>query len=582
MIKTLRRWLPLIEWLGEYRLSWLLRDGLAGLFVAVLLVPQAMAYALLADLPPQVGLYASIAPAVVYALFGSSRFLAIGPIALVSLLVADATAQAGAAIEPRQAALALAAIVATILILMSVLRLGFVVNFISDPVMIGFTSAAALLIGTSQLRSLFGLEVERGATLLESLEPVIQRLGEFHATTAALGLSTLLLLLLSERFGERGLRSLGVGAQARFFAAKAIPLLLLALGSALTWLLALETAAGVAVVGELGAGLPPLTLPPLSLDVWLALLPDAAAIALVIFVGASAIGKSLAGRRRRHIEPDQEALAVGLSNAAAACTGAYPVGASLSRSALSFDSGARTPLASIAVALVVLLAVLFLQPLFYHLPKALLAALVIAAVVGLFKLDSILRIWRYDRAEGVVLLFTFFAVLLAGVKIGLAFGVIAGIALYLWYTSRPRIILEGRLEDSDEYRSAERDGVTAETSPVLVLRIDQDLYFANTLYVEQRVLREIAEQAQLQCALLDLKAVNQIDASGLLMLERLADTLAEIGVTLAIAEAKKPVQAALEQAGLPHKLGAGGLYTRADEAIQALRAHSHCRASARD
>ncbi|MDQ4078699.1 MAG: SulP family inorganic anion transporter, partial [Chloroflexota bacterium] len=439
--------IPSITWLSSYQVGDLAQDLLSGLFLAVLLVPQAMAYALLAGLPPQVGLYASILPAVLYAFLGTSRYLSIGPSALVSLLVGEAVARASAStgVAPTEAALAMAVIVGITLFVMGILRLGFLVNFISDPVLVGFTSAAAILIATSQLRNLLGLDIPRG-NFAETLRRLDNGIDQTNPVTLAIGLTALLLLLLAGRWLKGWLERTRIGERGRLFLVQAVPLLVVALSVATVWAFSLHERAGVAVVGKLEGGLPPLGLPPWDPQLWLSLLPSGLAISAIAFVTATAIAKSLAGRRRQHIEPSQEAIALGAANVAASLTGGYPVGASFSRSAMSFDTHAATPASSLVAALLVLVASLAFAPLFQFLPTTVLAALIIVAVFGLFNLDAMLRIWRYSRAEGISLLVTFLAVLFVGVDGGIALGALSGLALYLWRTSRPRIVIEGRLD----------------------------------------------------------------------------------------------------------------------------------------
>lgn len=549
-------------------------DIASGLFVAVLLVPQAMAYAALADLPPRVGLYATLAPALLYAVFGASRFLSIGPVALVSLLVADSLGQATALhdIEPAAAAMALAAIVGLLLIIMGILRLGFIINFISDAVIIGFTSAAALLIALSQLRHLLGLDLERGSNFFSTVIEMGQHWQAINPTTSAIGVTALLFLLIIDNFFPKWLTELGLAERWRLVITKAAPLVLMATSTLVVWELALQDK--IAIVGDMGGGLPPIALPPLAMDLWVTLLPSGLVMSLVIFTTGMAVAQSLAGRRRQALLPNREAFALGAANVAVAFTSGYPVGASLSRSALNFDVGARTPAASLVTALLLALTVIFLGPLFYYLPKSLLAALVINAVIGLFKISAIGRVWRYSLAEGMTLTLPFATVLIFGVQWGLLIGTGGAIALYLWRTSRPRITVQGRLKGSKEFRSAERDSVTPEVSPVLILRIDQDIYFASAGYCEQRVISEVAGHPKIRYLLLDLRSVNTIDHSGFEMLKRLRANLNDAGVVMAFAEIKRPVLDEFKRIGLLDRLQEKTLFETTHEALKTLEAHA--------
>lgn len=566
-----QRFLPAVIWLRAYRPGDLPADLLAGLLVTVLLVPQAMAYALLAELPPRVGLYASIAPPLLYALFGASRYIAIGPVALVSLLVADVTAGAAASaeVESTQVVLVLAALVGVLLVLLGVLCLGSIVNFISDPVLTGFTSAAALLIATSQVRNFLGLEIERGS-FIQTLGAVWQNIDQVNGVTATIGVSALLVLLLAGAPLEALLQRWALSERLQIVVTKVPPLLLVALSTWLTAALSLHERFGVAIVGELGAGLPPLTLPPLRPGLWWSLLPGALTIALISFVTTMAVANSLAGRRRQQIEPSQEAAALGASNLAAAFTGGYPVSASISRSALTLDAGARTPAAAATSALLVLLTVVFLGPLVHFLPKAMLAALIMSAVFGLFDAPKWVSVWRYSHLEGIALLVTFVSTLLLGVDQGIAIGAAVGLLIYLWRTSRPRIVVEGRLNGSAHFRSQAQDEVDSVADPLLVVRIDQDIYFANTGYCEERILRAVAERPHVQHLLLDFKSVNSIDASGYDMLKRLTESLTDAGVTVHLAAVKQPIYELLHTNGLSEWLDDSHIFTTADEGVEQL------------
>ena len=465
-----KQYLPFLQWIHSYHSSNLLPDLLAGLFLGVLLIPQAMAYALLADLDPQIGLYASIVPAMAYAIFGNSRFLSIGPVALVSLLASETIAQTSAAhsLAPTAVALALALLAGLLLAIAGLLRLGFLVNFISDPVLTGFTSAAALLIATSQVKNLLGIDIPRD-NFYQTWRHVISEIGTTNFTTLFIGGGALALILLTNGPIQQWLASKNIKKTAQTIITKTLPLILVIISTCLVWVLSLHQTQNVAVVGNLNSGLPPISLPPMDLALWTDLLPNAIAISAITYVTAVAIAKSLAGRRRQYIEPNQEAIALGIANIAAAFTGGYSVGGSISRSAINFDVGANTPMASVVGALLVLLATLILGPLFQFLPKAMLAALIISAVFGLFKYKAMLNIWRYSKAEGASLLTTFLGVLILGIESGIVLGAISGLALYLWRTSRPRIVIEGRLEDSQAFRNIERENVQEVNSPILVL-----------------------------------------------------------------------------------------------------------------
>ncbi len=571
----LARLLPSAEWLSEYRVSHLPKDLLAGFLVAGLLLPQAMAYALLAELPPQTGLYAALAPALIFVFFSTSRFVSVGPVALISLLVADAIAVASSeapGLDSGAIALVLALEVGILLLLLGVLRLGFLVNFVSDPVLTGFTSAAAILIGVSQLKNLLGLEIERGG-FLATVTSIGARIAESNPWTLILGLGVLGLLVANKLWLERWLSKTDLGRLARVSLTNAFPLAALAAATAAVWWGRLDRTAGVQVVGDIRLGLPPLTLPAFDPALWQSLLPTALAIATLIFVIGVGIAKTLAGRRRQRIDPDKEAIALGLGNLAGSLTGAYPVGVSFSRSALAFDSGARTPAAMGFSALAVLLGALALSPALRFLPTAALAALIVSAVFGLVDLRAMAKIWRSSWVEGAILTLTLLGVLLAGLQVGIAVGALSGIGLYLWHTSRPRIVIEAPLGESlADFRDAERDATDEAALPesILVVRVDQDIYFGNTSYVEQQILREVADRDEVTHVVMDLKSISQIDFSGLEMLKRFIEYTGNANLRVSFSEAKRPVVERLRSHGIVELVGEHRLFLTTREAVQAL------------
>lgn len=568
--RGLARIFPLVQHLHGYRTADLARDLLAALLVTVLLVPQGMAYALLADLPPQVGLYAAVLPAALYGLLGTSRFLAVGPVALVSLLTAEALAQVGGGVPPTAAAVTLAALVGLVLLLLGLARGGFLVRFISDPVLTGFAAAAALLIAFSQLPNLLGLDVERHRSFVERLLELVPRVPEADLATLLLGAAAFAFLILGARFGKPILARLGVRGNARLLLANSAPLLAVAAGTVAVVVLDLR----VAVVGAVPGGLPPLTLPVLDPALWLDLLPSALAIGLVAFVTSVAIGRQLeagANGADGRVEPNRELIALGAAGLGAALTGGYPVGGSISRSVLAKDVGAKSPLAAVLTGGLALVTALAAAPLLADLPKAVLAALIMTAVVGLIDVQAIRRTWRSSPEDGLALVVTFAAVLAFGVAEGIGIGALAGIVLYLWRTSRPRVVVEGRVEGGDEFRSVERSDVEeAEESPVVVVRIDQDLYFANAEHFESEVLARLAARQGIRCTVLDLRGVNELDASALEALHRLADALEEAGIELCLSEVKRQVGERLELDGFLESLGDERVFVSTPEAVDAL------------
>ena len=532
-----RALIPDFGWLRAYDLAAGTRDIIAGLILAILLVPQAMAYAQLAGLPPESGLFAALLPPVLYLVFGTSMFVSMGPVALVSLVVAEAVADH----DPVQAAMIVGLQAGLLLLLLGALGLGRIVNFISEPVLLGFTAAAAFLIATSQLPTLLGIEADRAGDLPGALSALFGGMGGLQPVTAVIGAAALVILLLANRFAGPVLWKMGVHPPYRQALAKSLPLIVI-IGCALV---AQAVPAGVPKVQSVETGLPALALPSLDPDLWLDLLPGSIAVALIVFVLATAVAKSLAGTDRRHLDTSREAVAIGAGNIAAALTGGYAVGASLSRSALLEDSGARSRLASVVGSAVVLLVLLLLAPLLAYLPRTALAALVISAVFGLVKVRAIGEVWRHDRLEGAIVAIAFLATLFLGVRMGLAIGAGAGLAHFLWFSSMPRVTRIGTDDGGISFRSVRRDEVEIDTLPALVVRVDRSLYFANAAYCEDEIFARLGNHEGVECLILDMRAVNAVDASGSAMLRRLAEKLRFDGVTVRIAAAHGPVHEAL-------------------------------------
>lgn len=527
-------------WLDGYQRRDLLPDILAGLILSILLVPQAMAYAQLAGLPAETGLYAALVPPLLYLLFGTSPYVSLGPVALVSLLVAEATGNGD--IDALQGAMIIAIQAGVILCLLGALRLGRLVNFVSEPALLGFTAAAAVLIATSQLPALLGLDVARSGTLIGTGETLIPALGDTVVATLFVGGGALALLLLTDRYAAAGLWKIGVRPPWRQAIVKSVPLAII-IGAAIVVQYA---APGVATVQPTAGGLPDLALPPLDPAIWLRLLPSSAVVAIIAFVIGTAVAKSLAGRERRSINTSREAFAIGAANIGAGLTGGYAVGVSLSRSALVSESGAKSPLASIVAALVVLAVLLFFADTLSYLPETALAALVISAVFGLVKVREIAALWRYDKIEAAIFVATLTATLLLGVQWGLAVGALLGIAGFLWFSSVPRITRIGSIDDGDSFRSIDREEVETDTLPVLVVRIDRSIYFGNASYCEDAILEQVAEHPEANCLILDMRAVNAVDASGMAMLRRLLANLDSKELSVNFAAIHKPIFEALQ------------------------------------
>lgn len=540
MIRQLWQWLPILGWARDYRRETLASDLLAAVIVTIMLIPQSLAYALLAGLPPEAGLYASIVPILLYTVFGTSRVLAVGPVAVVSLMTAATIGQvaetgtAGYAV----AALTLAFLSGGMLLLMGVFRLGFLANFLSHPVISGFISASGLLIAASQIGTLTGLKAE-GHSLLAQLASLAMQVTKINLPTLVIGAASLGFLVWVRRGLKPLLLRAGLPPRPVDMLAKAGPVVAIAASSLAVWGLSLDQAA-VAVVGGVPQSLPPFTLPSLDLSLLRDLILPAALISLIGFVESVSVGQTLAAKRRQRIEPDQELVALGAANLGAAFTGGFPVTGGFARSVVNFDAGAETPAAGAFTAIGLALAALFLTPFIAYLPKATLAATIVVAVLSLVDLSILKRAWAYSRADFAAVAATIAVTLGAGVEAGVSAGVLLSLALHLYRTSRPHVAEVGLVPGTEHFRNIHR--FTVETDPaVLTLRVDESLYFANTRYLEDLVLARVSGDTGLRHVVLMCSAVNEIDLSALETLETLDHRLRDMGVMLHLSEVKGPV-----------------------------------------
>lgn len=560
--------LTVLEWARNYRGGALVDDSVAAAIVTIMVIPQSLAYALLAGLPPEVGLYAGMVPPILYALFGTSGALAVGPVAVVSLMTAATVgefAQAGS-VAYLDVALALALISGLMLVLMGILRLGFLANFLSHPVISGFVTASGLLIAASQLKTLLGVG-GGGHTLPEMLQSLWRELPAMNPITLASGVATVAFLFWVRQGLKPLLKRLGLSTRAADLGAKMGPvaaIVVTTLASAwLDW-----SAQGVKVVGSIPQGLPPLTMPSWNPALWQQLLLPALLISIVGFVESVSVGQTLAARRRQRIEPDQELVALGAANVGAAFTGGYPVSGGFSRSVVNFDAGARTPGAGLMTGAGLLLAALLLTPWLVALPLATLAATIVVAVLALVDVGTMVRTWRYSRADFAALVVTLLATLLVGVEIGLVMGVVVSLLMYLARTSQPHIAEVGQVPGTEHFRNVLRHQVV--THPTLLsLRVDESLYFANARALEDRINEAVAQRPALQHVVLQCSAINDVDASALESLESIGHRLQEAGIQLHLSEVKGPVMDRLQRSDFVTTLS-GQVFLTHYQAVQAL------------
>jgi SulP family sulfate permease len=586
----LRSWLPILSWLPRYRRADLPADFGAGLTTAIMLIPQAMAYAMLAGLPPIHGLYAATVPLLAYAVFGSSRQLAVGPVAMDSLLVAvgvGAIATVGTEAYVVYAIM-LAAMVGLIQLTMGTIRLGFLVNFLSRPVISGFTSAAALIIGLSQLRHLLGIDLPRSNYIHEVLIEAGRHITETSVVTLAIGLGSVASLLALKRWAPKFPRALAV----------------VVVGTLLVWGLGLD-AYGVAIVGEVPRGLPHPALPKIDLAALGQLAPTALAIAFVSFMEAISVAKSVASKyseadehgrkpriraggrgpradriRKHRVDANRELIGLGAANFLGSLFRGYPVAGGFSRTAVNASAGARTGLAGIITAVLVILTLLVLTPLFYYLPKAVLASIIMAAVFGLIDLAMIRKLWRLERSELAMLLLTFAATLGLGIVQGIAVGVAASVVWFVARQTRPHTAVLGRLPGTTIFRNLDRYPEAEAPAGVIAIRVDAQFYFGNVDFLERTVDRLLDEAEgrgeEVRAIVIDASAINRLDTSADTALHELDEQLRARGLELHFAGVKGPVRDMMARSGLREQLGEGRLWDTVDQAV------THAQATAQD
>lgn len=563
-----KRYLPILTWSRDYTRETLVNDMLAAVIVTIMLIPQSLAYAMLAGLPPEVGLYASIAPLLLYTLFGTARALAVGPVAVASLMTAAAVSPLAAQGTPEYlgAAIALAFLSGLMLLVTGFLRLGFMAAFLSHPVISGFISASGILIAASQLKHILGIKIE-GDTLLEILGGVFTHLGHINLPTLVIGAAATGFLFWARQRLKPFLIARGFAPKTAGLLSRTGPVVAVAFTVFVTWLFDLKDW-GVRIVGEVPMGLPWPTLPPFDLTLWSQIAVPALMISIVGYVETISVAQTLAAKRRQRIDPDQELIALGAANIGAAVSGGYPVTGGFARSVVNFDAGAETPAAGAYTAVGMAFATLFLTPALFYLPQATLAATIIVAVLSLVDLGAIGRTLAYSRADGAAMLATILVTLLIGVETGITAGVVLSIALHLYRTSRPHVAIVGQVPGTEHFRNVERHAVV--TAPeVLSIRVDESLYFPNARFLEDTVYDRIAANPALRHVVLMFPAVNFVDASALESLEAINHRLKDAGVTLHLAEVKGPVMDRLKRAHFLDDL-TGKVFLTQYDALKAL------------
>ncbi|MGV6840296.1 MAG: SulP family inorganic anion transporter [Planktomarina sp.] len=557
MMRYLERYLPILTWGRTYNTEALSNDLVAAVIVTIMLIPQSLAYALLAGLPPEAGIYASIVPIMLYTVFGTSRSLAVGPVAVLSLMTASAVGQvaeqgtAGYAI----AALTLAGLSGAMLMIMGFMRLGALANFLSHPVIAGFITASGILIAASQLKHIFGIDAH-GHTLIEIVGSLLTHLPELSLLTLFIGIVATAFLFWVRKGLKPMLVGFGLSEKMAGYGAKAGPVAAVVVTTLFVAGLAAmfgQDSLGVSVVGAVPQSLPPFTLPSFSLDLISQLFLPAVMISIIGSVESVSVAETLAAKKRQRIDPNQELIGLGMANMGAAFTGGYPVTGGFARSVVNFDAGAETPAAGAFTAVGLTIAAVALTPLVFFLPNATLAATIIVAVLSLVDFSILKKTWEYSKSDFTAVAATILLTLGFGVEVGVASGVLLSILLHLYKTSVPHVAEVGLVPGSEHFRNIYRHKVET-YEDLLTLRVDESLYFVNARFLQDLLQDRVVEGSPIKNVVLMMSAVNDVDYSALESLESINHRLTEYGIGLHLSEVKGPVMDRLKQSHLLHDL----------------------------
>lgn len=554
MKDQIKKWFPILEWLPGYDRSSLRWDIIAGLTVGVMLIPQGMAYAMLAGMPPIYGLYASLVPLVIYAIFGTSRQLAVGPVAMVALLVAAGVGELaeGGSAQYISLAIVLALMVGIIQLAMGLFRLGFLVNFLSHPVIAGFTSAAALIIGISQLKHLLGIEIPRSNQVHEIILAAAENFGLINIPTLIIGVMGIALLIL--------VRRLNIPVPG--------PLLLVGLSTLIIWGFRLDEL-GVKIVGSVPDGLPTFGLPKISTENIQSLLPIALTISFVSYMESIAVAKAIQSKHKDYeVIPNQELIGLGLANILGSFFQSFPTTGGFSRTAVNNQAGAKTGMAAMVSALLIALTLLFLTPWFYFLPRAVLASLIMVAVFGLIDFKEAKFLWKADRSDFWMMIVTFAGTLILGIELGIAVGALLSLAIVIYRTSRPDIIQLGKVPGAAFYKNINRFRQLEERDDLLILRLDARLYYANVEHFLQSIKNQINEHpGKLKALILDADSINGIDSSGIHAINDLIEECQSRNLPFLMTSVKGVIRDAFERTGIYDKLGRSHFFMQVQNAV---------------
>lgn len=564
----LEKFFPAAAWLKGYSREDMQTDAVASLIATILLIPQSMGYALLAGLPAVVGLYAGIVPAILYSFFGTSRTLAVGPVAVTSMMTATIAMPFALPGSENYAAIAmmLAFLSGVFLILMSLFKMGFLSNLLSHPVISGFISASAILIAVGQFKHLIGVKAH-GNNLIELTQSMMQHINDINFPTVILSAISITFLILFKSYLTTLLNKLGLKENSANMLGKAGPVIVVVVSTSCVGLFSLDSL-GIKIVGDISTSLPTIPFDKFTLDMMLDLIPGAILISIVGFVGSVSVAQSFAAKRKQNINPNQELIGLGLANLSAAFSASFPVTGGFSRSVVNVSSGAKSPMTGILTGLLMLVTLLFFTPLFYYLPTAVLASSIIISILQLIDYKDFLRLYRFSKQEALGLSATFFVVLFVGMETGIIVGVSLSLLFFLWHTSHPHIAVVGRLPGTEHFRNVKRFDV--ETDPeIITIRIDENLFFANARVLEDYVLALVSEHTDIKHLILMCNAVNMIDASALDSLETIDDRLKSAKVMLHFSEIKGPVMDKLQGSSLIENLS-GQVHLTQHQAIKAL------------
>jgi len=569
ILGMIKSYLPILDWGAKYNSKTFTNDIIVALIVTMMLIPQSLAYAILAGLPPEIGLYASMAPLILYAIFGTSRALAVGPVAVASLMTAAAAgnlASQGSA-EYMGAAVALAMVSGLCLMAMGFLKLGFLANFLSHPVIAGFITASGIQIAAGQLGPTLGIHLE-GETFLDIAIAFWHNISHIHIATTAIGVGSLIFLF----WVRSGLKPLLI----RFGLSAKISDIMVKIGPVVAIIATILIVAGlgladqgVKIVGKVPEGLPKIALPPLDMALWLKILVPALLISIVGYVESISVALTLAAKKRQRVDPDQELIALGASNIGSAISGGFPVTGGFSRSVVNFDAGAETPMAGAFTAVGIALTTMFLTPLLFFLPNATLAATIIVAVLSLVNLKALKDAWIFSKADFAAMAVTILVTLIEGIEPGLIAGVALSIVLHLYKSSRPHIAVVGQIPGTAHFRNMKRHTVVTDPE-ILSLRIDESLFFPNVRFIEDYINNEVAANPEVKHVILECPAVNGIDLSALESLEAINHRLKDGGITLHLSEVKGPVMDQLKRSHFLDELS-GKVHLRHFDAVASIK-----------